>query len=84
MPKAILLVTTIAIALATIPLFAQEPLERVKVPHKAKPFDLKQVKLAKLSGPHGTVLQVAEPGPQAIKRLKALQIDKPPKIVAWA
>jgi hypothetical protein len=46
--------------------------------------DLKQVKLAQLSGPHGTVFQVTEPTPQAAKRLKELQIEKPPEIVAWS
>jgi hypothetical protein len=45
--------------------------------------DLKQVKLAQLSGAHGTVFQVTEPSLPALKRLKALQIDKPPAIVAW-
>lgn len=46
--------------------------------------DLKQVKLAQLEGPHGTVFQTTELTPQAAKRLKDLQIDKPPEIVAWA
>ena len=46
--------------------------------------DLKQVKLAQLSGPHGTVFQVTEPASPALKRLKAMQIDKPPEIVAWS
>jgi hypothetical protein len=46
--------------------------------------DLKQVKLAQLMGPHGAVFQVTEPTPQAAKRLKDLQIHKPPEIVAWA
>jgi len=46
--------------------------------------DLRQVKLAQLLGPHGTVYQVTEPTPQAAKRLNALEIDKIPGIVAWA
>jgi transposase len=46
--------------------------------------DLKQIKLAQLSGPNGTVLQVTDPTPQAAKRLKQLKINKPSEIVAWA
>lgn len=46
--------------------------------------DLKQIKLAQLSGPNGTVFQVTEPTHQAAKRLKQLEIDKPAEIVAWA
>ena len=46
--------------------------------------DLKQVKLAQLPGRHGIVFQVTGPGPLAVKRLKAQQLDKPPEIVAWA
>jgi hypothetical protein len=38
--------------------------------------DLKQIKLAQLSSPHGSVWQVAELGPAASKRLKSLHISK--------
>lgn len=40
--------------------------------------DLKQIQLAQLSSPNGTVWQVTEPRPEAAKRLKQLNI-KPPK-----
>ena len=40
--------------------------------------DLKQIKLAQLSSPNGTVWQVTDPGQDADKRLKALKL-KPPK-----
>jgi len=40
--------------------------------------DLKQIQLAQLSSPNGTVWQVTDPGLNADKRLKALKI-KPPK-----
>ena len=40
--------------------------------------DLKQIQLAQLSSPNGTVWQVTDPGPEADKRLKALNI-KPPQ-----
>jgi hypothetical protein len=43
--------------------------------------DLKQIKLAQLSGPHGDVWQTTRPGPDALKRLKSLQIDNPPEFV---
>ncbi len=38
---------------------------------------LKQIKLAQLSSPNGTVWQVTEPGEAATKRLKSLQIIDP-------
>jgi len=40
--------------------------------------DLKQIQLAQLSSPNGTVWQVTDPGQDADKRLKALKL-KPPK-----
>ena len=43
--------------------------------------DLKQVKLAQLLSPNGTVWQVTEPGPEASNRLKSLEINKPPPIL---
>jgi len=43
--------------------------------------DLKQVKLAQLSSPNGTVWQVTEPAPPAAKRLKSLQIESPPPVL---
>jgi len=43
--------------------------------------DLKQVKLAQLSSPNGTVWQVTEPGPSANKRLKSLRIPPPPPVL---
>ena len=42
--------------------------------------DLKQIQLAQLSSPNGTVWQVTEPRPEAANRLKKLKI-KPPKPV---
>jgi Transposase DDE domain len=39
--------------------------------------DLKQIKLAQLSSPNGSVWQVTEPGPAASKRLKSLDIPEP-------
>jgi len=44
--------------------------------------DLRQIKLAQLSGPHGEVWQVTEPGPDACNRLKTLKIDNPPAILS--
>ena len=44
--------------------------------------DLRQVKLAQLSTPDGTVMQVSEPRDEASKRLKSLQIDNPPAILS--
>ena len=43
--------------------------------------DLKQIKLAQLSSPNGTVWQVTEPAPAALKRLKSLNIPKPPPVL---
>jgi hypothetical protein len=43
--------------------------------------DLKQIKLAQLLSPNGTVWQVTEPGPGALNRLKSLKINKPPPIL---
>ena len=46
--------------------------------------DLKQIKLAQLLSPNGTVWQVTEPGPDAAKRLKSLKINNPPPILELA
>lgn len=46
--------------------------------------DLKQIKLAQLSGPNGTVWQVTEPSEATRKRLKSLQIKNPPLILDHA
>ena len=46
--------------------------------------DLKQIKLAQLLSPNGTVWQVTEPRPNAAKHLKALQIKHPPPILELA
>jgi hypothetical protein len=46
--------------------------------------DLKQIKLAQLLSPNGTVWQVTEPGPDAAKRLKSLKINHPPPILELA
>ena len=46
--------------------------------------DLKQIKLAQLSGPNGTLWQVTEPRQNARKHLKSLQMDKPPPILKLA
>jgi transposase len=43
--------------------------------------DLRQVKLAQLLTPHGTVWQATEPGPGAAKRLKQLGIPPPPTVL---
>jgi transposase len=43
--------------------------------------DLKQIKLAQLLSPHGTLWQVTEPSPAAAKRLKALGIKNPPPVL---
>jgi len=43
--------------------------------------DLKQIKLAELLGPNGRIRQVTEPGPEARKRLKLLEIANPPPIL---
>jgi hypothetical protein len=46
--------------------------------------DLRQIKLAQLSGPNGRVWQVTEPRPEARSRLKSLGIANPPTIVDHA
>mgnify|MGYP001544713945 CR=1 FL=1 len=46
--------------------------------------DLKQIKLAQLSSPNGTVWQVTDPSPYALKRLKSLKIPKPPPLLKLA
>jgi len=46
--------------------------------------DLRRIKLAQLLSPNGTVWQVTEPPPDALKRLKSLQIHKPPPILHLA
>ncbi|MBK7665808.1 MAG: IS1634 family transposase [Sterolibacteriaceae bacterium] len=46
--------------------------------------DFKRMKLAQLSSTNGTVWQVTEPSPDITKRLKALQIPKPPPILELA
>jgi len=43
--------------------------------------DLKQIKLAQLLSPNGTVWQVTEPQHNAVTRLKSLQIKKPAQIL---
>jgi hypothetical protein len=43
--------------------------------------DLRRIKLAQLLSPNGTIWQVTEPAPDALKRLKSLQIHKPPPIL---
>ena len=46
--------------------------------------DLKRIKLAQLLSPNGTVWQITEPPPEALKRLKSLKIQKPPPILHLA
>jgi len=46
--------------------------------------DLKQIKLAQLSGPNGRVWQVTEPATAARKRLKAMDILHPPALIDHA
>jgi len=46
--------------------------------------DLRRIKLAQLLSPNGTVWQITEPAPDALKRLKSLQIHKPPPILHLA
>ena len=46
--------------------------------------DLKQIKLAQLAGPNGTLWQVTEPAEAARSRLKSLQIANPPLVVDYA
>jgi len=43
--------------------------------------DLRQIKLAQLSGPNGSVWQVTEPAEPARNRLKGLGIPKPPPVL---
>jgi transposase len=43
--------------------------------------DLKQIKLAQLLSPNGTVWQVTEPSPEASNRMKSLEINKPPPLL---
>jgi hypothetical protein len=38
--------------------------------------DLKQIKLAQLLSPNGTVWQVTEPGPEALNRLKSVRWNR--------
>ena len=44
--------------------------------------DLKQVKIAQLSGPNGQIWQVTEPSKSTAKRLASMNIDKPPPVAA--
>ena len=44
--------------------------------------DLRQMKLAQLSGPNGAVWQVTEPSPATASRLKSLGIQRPAPIAA--
>ena len=46
--------------------------------------DLKQVKLAQLNGPDGTLWQVTEPRPEARSRLKSLEINNLPTLIDHA
>jgi hypothetical protein len=46
--------------------------------------DLKRIKLAQLLSPNGTLWQVTEPPPDALKRLKSLNIPKPPPVLQIA
>jgi Transposase len=46
--------------------------------------DLKRIKLAQLLSPNGTVWQVTEPPPEALKRLKSLHIKNPPPLLQLA
>ena len=46
--------------------------------------DVKRIKLAQLSSPEGELWQVTDPGPDAAKRLKSLQIPHPPPILRLA
>ena len=46
--------------------------------------DVKRIKLAQLSGPDGELWQVTDPGSDAAKRLKSLQILHPPPILRLA
>jgi len=46
--------------------------------------DLKQIKLAQLLSPNGTVWQVTEPGANSRKRLKSLRMPPPPPVLQLA
>jgi len=46
--------------------------------------DLRQIKLAQLSTPHGELWQVTEPGQAALNRLKQLGIPPPPLLLSGA
>jgi transposase len=46
--------------------------------------DLKQIKLAQLSGPTGTLWQVTEAQAGAFNRLKSLEIKNPPTLIDYA
>lgn len=46
--------------------------------------DLKRIKLAQLSSPNGTLWQVTDPPPEALKRLKSLHIKNPPPLLQVA
>lgn len=46
--------------------------------------DMRRIKLAQLLSPNGTIWQVTEPAPDALKRLKSLQIPIPPPILHLA
>jgi transposase len=46
--------------------------------------DLKQIKLAQLSSPHGDVWQVTQPRSEARNRLKSLTIKNPPEVLRLA
>ena len=45
--------------------------------------DLRQIQLAELSSPDGTVWQITEPAEEAANRLKLLKINKPPPILRF-
>jgi hypothetical protein len=46
--------------------------------------DLEQMKLARLSSPHGEIWQVTEPSSDAANRLKCLEIKNPPAVLHLA
>ena len=45
---------------------------------------LRRIQLAQLSSPKGTVWQVTDPTPDAVKCLKSLQIKPPPPVLQLA
>ena len=45
--------------------------------------DLRQIQLAKLLSPDGTIWQITEPAEEAANRLKLLKINKPPPILRF-